>query len=92
MLFSVKIRPVSTQFITTTGFTSLLWEYLLTDIMRHANRQSKKKKNTLLSKQEIIYFLQFDVAVLFSLCLPLRQTRFTHNIPHPLYGQINIFD
>jgi len=90
MLFSVQIRPFSTQFIATYDFTSLLWEYLLTDIMDHANRQSKK--NTLLRKQEIIYFLQVDVAVLFSLYRPLRQARFTHNIPHPLYGHINIFD
>lgn len=55
-------------------------------------RTDKAKRNTLLRKQEIIYFLQVDVAVLFSLYLPLRQARFTHKIPHTLYGQINIFD
>jgi len=47
-------------------------------------RTDKAKKNTLLRKQEIIYFLQVDVAILFSLYLHLRQARFTHKIPNPL--------
>jgi hypothetical protein len=55
-------------------------------------RTDKAKKDTLLRKQEIIYFLHVDVAVLFSLYLPLRQERFTHKIPRPLYEQVNIFD
>ena len=83
------MRPFSTQFITKVGFTSPLWEYLLT---LWTMRTDEAKKNTLLRKQEIICFLQVDVALLFSLYLPLRQARFTHNIPHPLYGHINIFD
>jgi hypothetical protein len=46
MLLSVWIKPFLTQFITPIDFIALLWQYLLTDIMDHANRQSKEKYYT----------------------------------------------